>query len=119
MHPHYEQLHRILERCLNKYGIWWADYDSWGSVMAIHPAPIYDGAEPLARVALIARVAEHPSTFTRAGHAYAKRAHEVGTDGAHPSNGLVIDLGPAAGNDMQDVAKHVRNYRAHLRMMRG
>ena len=113
MHPHYEQLQRILGRCLNKHGASWADYDSWGNIMAIHSAPSYDGAD------LIARVAERPSTFTRAGHAYAERDHSVTTDGPHSTNGLLIDLGPANGNDHQDVAKHVRNYRAHLRMERG
>ena len=103
MHPHCERLQRILGRCLNKHGASWADYDSWGHVMAIHQLPSCDGAD------LIARVAERPSMFTRGGHAYAKRAHDMATDGAHPTDGLLIDLGPAHGNDHQDVARHVRD----------
>ena len=84
---------RHLRRCLSKYGASWADYDSWGNVMAIHSPPSYDGAE------LVARIAERICIFARAGHAYAQRDHDVTTDGAHPNNGLLIDLGPADSDD--------------------
>ncbi len=82
-----------LRRCLTEYGASWADYDSWGRVMAIHEAPHYDAAE------LIARIAARPRTFVRGVRAYAAADHDVTADGPHPTSGLLIDIGPPGGDD--------------------